>query len=190
VTLGLLVVVEGVQALLVLSLSGLHLDGLADLGVSDASLALESQRSNESLDLGGLLGLTSLSADHVLSDIIRLAQVEQLSDLVGSLRSQSSGLDLVGETGDVLSTFLDDDQVHHRQIGPDDATTDGLSLAGTLSSGSEALHVLVEQQSDTSVGQNTLHHSETLLVVSTTDADDIAGPLFSEGVSGDFSCDS
>jgi hypothetical protein len=64
--------------------------------------------------------------------------------------------------------------VHDRQVGSDDATTDGLSLAGTLSSGSEALHILVEQQSDTSVGQNTLHHGETLLVVTTTNADDVA----------------
>jgi hypothetical protein len=190
VTLSLLVVVVGVQALLVLGSGGLHLDSLADLRVSDASLALKSQRGDESLNLGGLLGLASLSADDELSDIIRLGQVEELSDLVGSLGSQSSGLDLVRQTGDVLGSLLHNDEVHNRQIGSDDATTDGLSLAGTLPSGSETLHVLVEEKSDTSVGQNTLHHSESLLVVTTSNADDIAGPLLTEGISGDLSCDS
>jgi len=162
------------DALLVLGAGLLHLDSLADLRVTDRSLALESQRSDQSLDLGGLLGLASLSADDELSDVLGLAQREELSDLVGSLGSQSSRLDLVGQTGDVLGSLLNDDQVHDRQVGSDDATTDGLSLAGTLSSGSEALHILVEQQSDTSVGQNTLHHGETLLVVTTTNADDVA----------------
>jgi hypothetical protein len=188
--LDFLVVVELVHALLVLGASLLHLDGLADLRVADASLALESQRSYESLDLGGLLGLSGLSADHELSDVVRLGQVEELSDLVGSLGSQSSRLDLVGQTGDILSSLLNDNEVHNRQIGSNDAPADSLSLAGTLSSGSEALHVLVEQQSNTSVSQDTLHHREALLVVASTNTNDVAGEFLAQRVGRNFSCDS
>lgn len=190
VLLGLLVVVERDHSLLVLGSGLLHGDGLSDLGVADAALALESERGDQSLDLGGLLGLAGVSSDDELSHVVSLGQVEQLSDLVGSLRTQSSGLDLVGQTGDLLSPLLNNDQVHHRQIRSHDATTDGLSLAGALSSGSEALHILVKQESDASVGQNTLHHRETLLVVTATNADNVTGEFLTERVSGDLSCDS
>ena len=189
-SLGLLLVLEGNNALLVHRASLLHGDGLGDLGVADVSLSLQSEGSYQSLDLGGLLRLAGISADNELSHVVLLRQVEQLSDLVGSLGTQSARLDLVGQTGDVLGSLLDDDQVHNRQIGANDATTNGLSLAGTLSSGSEALHVLVEEKSDTGVGQNTLHHGEALLIVTTTNADDVSSPFLSEGVSRDLSGDS
>lgn len=185
--LSLEVVLILVDALLILSSGLLHSYGLSDLRVADVTLSLDSEGSDQSLDLGSLLGLSSLSSDNELSDVVVLGQVEEFSDLVGSLGSESARLDLVGETGDVLSSLLNNNKVENRKIGTNDATTDGLSLAGTLSSGSEALHVLVEEKSDTSVGKNTLHHGETLLVVTTSNADDIAGPLLTEGVSWDLS---
>ena len=40
--------------------------------------------------------------------------VGDLSDLVGSLGSQSSGLNLIGQTGNVLGSLLNDDEVHNR----------------------------------------------------------------------------
>jgi hypothetical protein len=188
--LSLLFLVELNKALLVVRSGFLHLNGLSDLGVLNMALSLESQRSNQSLNLWGLLGLTSLSSDNEFSDIVLLGKIEELSDLVGSLWSKSAWLDLVRESSNLLGALLDDDQVHNREIRTNNATTDGLSLAGTLSSGSEALHVLVEQKSDTSVSQNTLHHGETLLVITTTNANDVAGPFLTERVSWDLSCDS
>ena len=41
---------------------------------------------------------------------------------------------------------------------------------------------LGEQQADTLVGQNALLHGEALLVVAAGDAENIAFPLFAEGV--------
>lgn len=60
------------------------------------SLALDSVGSDESLDLGGnLLGLLTLlldgSVDDVLGDGVGLVQTEELSDVVGSLGTESSG---------------------------------------------------------------------------------------------------
>jgi len=83
------------------------------------SLSLKSLRGDESLDprclgLGDLgSGLAflrlDLSSNDVLSDIVLLAQVEELSDLAGSLGAQSSGDVLIGKPFDFLISLLDDD---------------------------------------------------------------------------------
>ena len=46
---------------------------------------------------------------------------------------------------------------------------------------------LGEEQADTLVGDDTLGHAETLLVVATSDAENITGPLGTEGVTLDLS---
>jgi hypothetical protein len=82
-----------------------------------SSLALKSDRGDKTLDLGslgvglllGVLGL-NLTTDNELANIIRLVQVEELADVVGTLGSETLGDSSVGKTGDVLLTLLDDNE--------------------------------------------------------------------------------
>lgn len=130
--------------------------------------SLQSHGGDQSLDLGGLgvrlgtLGLgRDLSSDNELSDIVFLGQVEESSDLGGSLGTQSLGQNGVGQSGDLLFTLLDDDNGQDGDVGVDDATSDGLSLSFTGSSSSVA-RVTVGQEETGSVGkENTLLHGET-----------------------------
>lgn len=130
--------------------------------------SLQSHGGDQSLDLGGLgvrlgtLGLGGdLSSDDELSDIVLLGQVEESSDLGGSLGAQSLGQDGVGQSGDLLFTLLDDDNGQDGNVGVDDAASDRLSLSFTGSSGSVA-RVTVGQEETGSVGkENTLLHGET-----------------------------
>lgn len=77
------------------------------------ALSLESLRSDETLDLGGL-GVVALSfpgdgtADDEFSDIVLLVQAEELADLGGTLGSKALGVDDVGEAGYFPFTLLDD----------------------------------------------------------------------------------
>jgi hypothetical protein len=155
--------------------------------------SLQSHRGDQSLDLGGLgvrlgtflLGL-NLSSNNELSDIVFLGQVEESSDLGGSLGTQSLGQDGVGQSGDLLFTLLDDDDGQDGNVGVDDATSNGLSLSFTGSSGS-VTRVTVGEEKSGSVGEeNTLLHGETLLVVTTGDPEDVSLPLVSDGVGGNL----
>lgn len=67
-------------------------------------------------------------------------------------------------------TFLDDDQVENAEIGINNATTDRLALALTSPAGTVAGVAFAEQQAHANMGQHTLLHGETLLVVASTDA--------------------
>lgn len=99
------------EDLLVLS-SGLAalFDTLLDLGSSTA-LALQTFRSDKTLDLGGddtssflafLKGVGTL--DDVVTDVVFLAQVEQAADLGGTLGSETTGDRNVGKTFDFSIT--------------------------------------------------------------------------------------
>ena len=46
-----------------------------------------------------------------------------------------------------------------------------------------------EEETDTVGEEDTLLHGETLLVVSTSDTEDVTLPFVTERVSGDFLCD-
>ena len=96
-------------------------------------------------------------------------------------------MDGVGEAGDVLLALLDDGEGKDGEIAADDAAADGLALALTGAAGAVAGVTVGEEKADTVGGNNTLLHRETLLVVATGDADDVALPLISEGVGGDLS---
>ena len=96
-------------------------------------LSAESGLSDESLDLGSLVvGLVTSghrSVNNVLSHIVDLAETEHLSDVVGSLGTESVGSLVVGETLDISITLLDDSQGNDGEVGSVDGTSDGLSLA-------------------------------------------------------------
>lgn len=188
--LGLLLLDTLGQQLSVLGSSVLLGLGVSELLGSETSLSLQSLRGNETLDLWslgvGLVALGDLTSDDKLANVVLLGQTEELSNVVGSLWSQSLWNGLVGETLDFLLTLLKDDQTQDGQIRANNASTDGLSLTLTSSARSVAGVALGQQESDTGWVQNTLLHWETLLVVTAGDLEDVTLELVTNGVALDF----
>lgn len=122
-----------------------------------------------------------------VTHIVILAEGEEAADLGGALGSETLGVDDVGQAGDVGITLLDDSEGEDGQVHADDAATDGLPLALTSAAGAVAGVTLGEQESDTGRVHDTLLHGETLLVVSTGDAEDVALELIAKVVTGDLS---
>lgn len=174
------------QQLSVLSGSVSLLSSIVDLLGLQSSLSLQSLRSDQSLDLWslgeGLAVLLDGSSDNVVSDVVLLGQTEELSDVVGSLRTQSLWGGGVGQTLNVLLTLLDDSKSKDGQVLVDNAASDGLSLSLTRSSWSVTRVALRQQQSDSGWVQDTLLHGETLLVVTTGDLEDVTLELVAHKV--------
>jgi len=155
------------------------------------SLSSESSVSDESLDLGSLISdglafLFDLSSDNESSDIIILGEGEELSDSGGSLGSESLGELGVSETSNGLFTDLDDSEGNNGEISTDDATSDGLSLSFTSSSGSVALVASLHEDSDSSLDEDTLLHGETVLIVTTGNFEDVSLEFVTKNVTFDF----
>jgi hypothetical protein len=68
----------------------------------------------------------------VLADIIILGKVEELPDLGCPLGSPHPGLLSVSQAGKIILTLLDNHQVDNRQVLADNATTDRLPPALTI----------------------------------------------------------
>lgn len=119
--------------------------------------------------------------------IVILGEVEELADLGGALGAETLGLDDVGQAGDVGLALLDDAEGQDGQVHADDAAADGLSLALAGSSGAVAGVAVGEEEADTAGVEDTLLHGETLLVVSSGDAEDVALELVADGVTGNLS---
>lgn len=96
-------------------------------------------------------------------------------------------MDDVGQAGDVGLALLDDGEGQDGQVHAGDAAADGLALALTSAAGAVAGVAVGEEEADTVGGQDTLLHGETLLVVATGDAEDVALELVAEGVAGNLS---
>ena len=96
-------------------------------------------------------------------------------------------MDDVGETGDLLVTLLDDGEGDDGHVVADDAAVDRLALALTGAAGAVAGVAVGEQQPDTAGVHDTLLHGETLLVVASGDAEDVALELVADGVTRDLS---
>lgn len=165
----------------------------SSLECDSVSLVLHSLRSDESLDLGGLgvwLGALLLgddfTADDELANIILLAQTEESSDLGGTLGTEALGVDDIGEAWDFALALLDDGQSKDRQVLADDAATDGLALALAITSGSVAGVAFGKEELDTGREHDTLLHGKALLVITAGDAENVALPLITETVSGNF----
>jgi len=143
------------------------------------ALSLKGEGSHQSLDLGGLVAVLALlggegTSDDVLANIVLLGKVEQFADVVGTLRTKTTGDRVVGKSLDGVGTDLGDNEVQDGNVLSNDASTDGLALALTNTSWSVGLVSLFAQQADTGVGQNTLTHRKTLLVISSTNAEDVS----------------
>lgn len=178
------------QQLSVLRSSVSLLSSVVDLLGLQSSLSLQSLRSNQSLDLRSLgVSLTVLlngTSDNVVSDVILLGQTEELSDVVGSLRTQSLWGGDIGQTLNVGLTLLDNGKGNDGQVLVDDTASDGLSLSLTVSSWSVTRVAGRQQQSNSGWVQHTLLHWETLLVVTTSDLEDVALELVADKVTLNF----
>lgn len=166
------------------------LDSLVD------SLSSKSLLGDESLDLWSLvedliiLALNLLgdgSSDDVLSNIIlSLSEDESLSDVLGSLWSESSWSVGVGKSSDLSLTLDEDLEGDNGKIRSADASSGGLSLSFTRSSWSVESGSLLHEDLDSAVDQDTLLHGETLLVVSTGDSEGVSLELGTENLSVDI----
>merc|ERR1719342_1732647 len=113
------------------------------------SLPLQHDWSHQSLDLGGLVFLLlaflqgQRSLDHILTDIIVLLQVEELSDLACSLGSQPPGDGIVGKSGNLVVSLLDNGQVKNSQVSVNNTSTDRFALTLSITSWSVAAVTLV-----------------------------------------------
>ena len=183
--------------LLVLRGAALRLGDLPGLESLDVPLALQIDRSDQTLDLRGCaIGLSVLLRGlpvnvDVLSDVVVLGKSKELADLGGSLRSSKFWDLLVGQTWNRLRSNLGDDEVQDREVWGDDAAPDGLpsSLSNSATVSSEALITRSHQDLDTTWNEATLLHTETLLVVSASNLEHITLPLVSKNVSWDFGCE-
>lgn len=118
--------------------------------------------------------------------IVFLAETEELADLRGALGTKTLGVDGVGETGQLSLALLDDGESEDSKVGGDDAATDGLALALAGAAGAVAGVALTEEEAHTGRVHNTLLHGEALLVVTASDAENVALELVTDGVARDF----
>ena len=177
---------DGVRVLEVLLLGGTRL-----LAGKHESLTLQPLWRDETLDGWSLEGILlaftrDLSLHHVLSDVVVFGQVKELSDLGGTLDTESTWVGGVCEARDFARTLLDNDKRDDGEVRVDDAATDGLSLTFTGPSWTVARGALGHQQGDTGVGQDTLLHWETLLVVTARDSDNVASPFVTQTVGAEL----
>jgi len=142
-------------------------------------LALDHSWGDQTLDLGGdrpdFTVLDSLVVtDNVLPDVIGGRKVEQLPDVGSPLGSETLWDALVGQSGDLTISLLDNSKIENRQASINNATVDGFTFALTGSAAPVARVSLAEKETHTSSGEDSLLHGETLLVVSTTDTEDVS----------------
>lgn len=104
-----------------------------------STLVAESSVGDKTLDLGSLISLVTvvfeLAANNELGDVVLLGETEELADVGSSLGSKTAGngSSLVGQSGNILLTLLDNHQVEDADISTNNAATDRLALAFTLS---------------------------------------------------------
>lgn len=181
-SLGQKLSVLGSSVLLGLSVAGL--EGL------EVSLALQSLGSDETLDLRslgvGLVALGDLTSDDKLADIVLLGKTKELSDVVGTLGSQTLGHSGVSQTLNLVVSLLENHQGQHSEVRSHNASTDRLSLALTSATGTVARVAVGQEQTNTGGVQNSLLHGESLLVVTSGNLEDVSLELITKRVSLDL----
>jgi hypothetical protein len=140
VLLGLLLLSVLGEELLVLLDSGtgvlVAVDGLA----LDEVLAAETGLGDHALNVGGLVeslvATLDFTGNNVLADIVLLlVEGEGLDDVVATLGAESVGALDVGDSSDFAVTSLNNTEEDGRDVGVEDATADGLTLALTGTGG-------------------------------------------------------
>ena len=132
------------------------------------------------------LGRLNLPSNDVLPDVVFLGKVEEPPDFSSSLGAEPLGKNIVGQAFHLAFPLFHNNQGENSNIGADNATTDRLAFALTVPAGTVAGVTVGEEESDTVGEENTLLHGETLLVVSTSDTEDISSPLGTQSVGFDF----
>ena len=131
--------------------------GASSLERDAMTLALQNDRGDEALDLGGLvLLLLALldrqgSLDDVLADIVLLAQVEELLDLGSPLGTETAGDGVVGEAGNLALALLDDGHRQDGKVSVDNTATNRLSLALASAALTVAGVTFSKQKTDTAL---------------------------------------
>lgn len=165
-------------------------DGV-DLVSLEDGLSAESLLGDHSLDLGGLVvslvTLLDFTVDDIFADVVQFfVESESLDDSVSSLESESVGTLNIVASSNVLVSLLDNTEGNDGKIGSSDASTDGLSLTVTGSSGSESSSLLSEENASSSGNEDTLLHGESLFVISSSDSEDVALVVGTEVLSVNF----
>ena len=159
-----------------------------EFGSLASPLSLKRKRGDEALNLGRLdhgaaLLVGELTLDYVLSYIVLLRKVEQLTDITGSLGSKTTRSRVIGESSHRLFADLCNDQVQDSDIVSHDASTDTLALTFTRAAGAVALVALGAKETDTGVREYTLSHGESLLVITSRNAKLVSLKFFTENAS-------
>ena len=127
-----------------------------------------------------------LSPHNILPNIVLLAQVEELPDFRCSLRAQTLRQNGIRQSWDLALALLDNNKRKDGNIRANDTASYGLALALTSTAGTVAGVAVRKKKTDTGGYKDTLLHGETLLVVSSTDTENVTLELITEGVSGNF----
>ena len=107
-------------------------------------------------------------------------------DLGSSLGTKTARNSAVGQAGDLSLSFLDDGHGEDGQVSVDDATADGLALLLSGTALTVAGVSLAEQKTNAASSEDSLLHGESLLVVASGDAEDVALPFVTKGSSIDL----
>mmetsp|Transcript_101933 Transcript_101933/g.181082 ORF Transcript_101933/g.181082 Transcript_101933/m.181082 type:complete len:202 (+) Transcript_101933:156-761(+) len=162
------------------------LHALASQGL-EVALALQQRWGDEALNLWSLLFLlVELTADHKLPHVILLLKAKELPDVGSTLGTKAARLVVVSEAWDLLCTFLHQDEVEHCKVWAHNAASHRLALAAARPALSVARHALLEEEPDTVVAEDALLHGEALLVIATSDAEDVALELVSKRITRNF----
>lgn len=143
---------------------------------------LKTARGDETLDLGGLGVLLAVLASHwpandELTDIVLLGKTEKLTDVVGTLGSVAFWLGGVSEARDIVVTLLNNDECNNGDIRAENGTVNTLPLALTSAAGAVVLRVLVKKKTHTAREQDTGLSGKALLVVQTSDLQNVTGEV-------------
>ena len=133
-----------------------------------------------------LLLAGDLPSDDKFAHIVFLLEVEESADLGRTLGAEAFGENGVGKARDLRLALLDNDEGEDGNVGADDAPADGLASTLARAAGAEARVAIGEEESHTVREKDALLHWETLFVVSTCDAEDVAIEFFADRVAGHF----
>lgn len=133
-----------------------------------------------------LLRALDLSSHNVLPYVVLLRQVKEFSDLRRSLGTEALGEGGVGQPCNVTLTLFDDDHGEDGNVGADNAPTDRFAPTFASPPNSVARMAIGKEKADAVWNKDTLLHRETLFVVATCNAEDVALPFVTNRVSWDF----
>jgi len=125
-------------------------------------------------------------SDGDATHIVFLAETKESLNLGSTLGTEALRVDGVGDAGERRVTLLDDAEGEDGQVHADDATANRLPLALTSAARTVAAVAVAEKQTHTSRVHNTLLHRKTLLVVASSDLEDVSLELIAETVAGDL----